>query len=327
MKAKSLKTENEIKSVCKCVIPKVGIVIVNYNGFEYSKDCIDSLGHVGYRNFLTIFVDNGSTDGSGDMIRSLYKDTIQIVSLPVNLGVTGGNNAGIDYALKNGCDYVLFLNNDTIVEPYFLARIIETSLINGVTLVVPKIVCHLDPSRLDHWIGEEYDWWIGRPKGHRTYPLDQPQLNIRSEIKVASTCCLLVPIKVIQSIGGMDENYFMYFDDADFTIRAVNAGYRIMYEPEAIIYHKCNMTTSNKQPSFFEYYLINRNIFYFYRKLCGHYVPKIYFLSQSITRMLYHYIKAYVWNDPRLRKVIKITFKDILNKRMGVLPKAFYEGN
>ncbi|MBM3244535.1 MAG: glycosyltransferase family 2 protein, partial [Candidatus Omnitrophica bacterium] len=261
---------------------KVGIIVVNYNGFEYSSDCIDSLLKSDYKLFEIIFVDNGSKDGSAEMIRNRFKDTINCVFLSENKGVTGGNNAGIDFAVKRGCDYALFLNNDTVVEHDFLTKMMLTSRECGQALVAPKIVCDFDRRRIDHWVGKDYDWWRSRPQGHKVYPFDNEEFSFRADIKVASTCCLLVPISVINRIGMMDENYFMYLDDADFTIRASRAGYRIIYEPEAMIYHKCNKTTGGKQPSYFEYYLLTRNVFYFYRKLCKNNSAKAYFFSRII---------------------------------------------
>lgn len=301
---------------------RVAVVMVNYNGFEYSRECIDSLQKLDYPNSILVFVDNGSTDGSGDAICNIYKDAIVYLPLTENRGVTGGNNAGIDYALEHHLDYVLFLNNDTIVDSSMLGRMVETSRENGDALVVPKIVCYYDQKRLDHWIGPDFDWQTGRPEGYQRYPYDSPQLSIRSEIKVASTCCLLAPTSVLRAVGGMDENYFMYYDDADFTIRATRAGYRMMYEPESIVYHKCNKTTSTKQPAHFEFYLINRNFFYFYNKLCDRAYVKYLFLIQCWLRLGWHFVRALKEGDSAKRRVVQLVVQDIIARRMGPPPQV-----
>jgi GT2 family glycosyltransferase len=297
----------------------VCIVVVNYNGFEISRDCIESLLKLDYPSYCIVFVDNGSSDKSGDEINDIYKDRIVYLPLPKNLGVTGGNNAGIDYASQHGYEYVLFLNNDTVVDKTFLAKLIETSNKYN-ALVVPKIICFFDQSRLDHFIGTGIDWWTSQPLDYKPYPLDRPEFNIRSEIKVASTCCLLVPIPVFSAIGKMDEEYFMYQDDSDFTLRATRAGYRMFYEPEAKIFHKCNTTTSNKQPSYFEYYLQNRNLFYFYNKLCDKPVIKYLFFAKMLTRLFISYLLALVKRNHDRRRIITVILTDIATRTMGPVP-------
>ena len=299
---------------------KILIVVVNYNGFEYTCECVESLLKLSVENFYIYVVDNGSTDNSGKMIKDLYSQKIGFKSLPENLGVTGGNNAGIDYAIDNQYDYILFLNNDTTVETDFLDVLMRTSQESDNALVVPKIVCFYDRDRLDHWIGSDFNWWTGRPSDHTVYPYDQPMLNVKCDIRVASTCCLLVPSELINDIGKMDPNYFMYYDDADFTIRASRAGYRMIYEPQAIIYHKCNMTTRNKQPSYFEFYLVNRNFFYFYNKLCENISVKYLFMLKRIIILTLGYAKSYIMKKSIKRKITEQLIKDIVAKKMGPPP-------
>lgn len=304
----------------KTKYPKVAVVVVNYNGFEYSNDCITSLLNTDYPDFSILFVDNGSTDGSGKSIKNRYGNKIIHLPLPKNLGVTGGNNAGIDYALQHNYDYILFINNDTIVNESFLLKMVEASIENTRTLVVPKIICYFEQKKLDHFVGSDFNWWTAQPLDYHPYPYDRPELNIKCEVNVASTCCLLVPAVLINDIGRMDENYFMYFDDSDFTIAASRKGYRIIYEPEAKIFHKCNMTSRNKQTSYFEFYLQNRNVFYFYNKLCNRPLVKNIYLTKRIVILLLHLLKSIADGNPEKRKVVSHVIKDIFLKRMGPPP-------
>jgi GT2 family glycosyltransferase len=300
--------------------PEVGIVVVNYNGLEYSRECLDSLLAIDYPNYKIIFIDNGSNDESGNKIEKLYQDRIIYLRLDKNLGVTGGNNAGIDYALKHHFKYVMFLNNDTVVEKTFLHNMVRTSQSYGDVLVVPKIICYYDRSRLDYYIGPEIDWWTSQPTGYQSYPRDAPDLNVKKEIGVASTCCLLVPVNVIKAVGKMDEQYFMYQDDSDFTIRATRASYHIIYDPESVIYHKCNMSAKNKQNSYFEFYLQNRNVFYFYRKLCNKPFVKFLFLTKKMFFLILQAFKSIVAGNSLKRKVVLLIIKDIMIKKMGAPP-------
>ena len=297
---------------------RVAIVVINYNGFQYSKECIESLQHIDYHDCTIVFVDNGSQDGSGQQIQELFEGQIVYLSLPENLGVTGGNNAGIDFAISQRFDFVLLINNDTLVEPAFLNHLLQTSVEHKRALVAPKIICYFDQDRVDHWIGETFNWWTGRPKGYTLYPLgNQAKYNQQYEVTVASTCCLLVPIEVFERIGKMDERYFMYYDDADFTLRASRSGCKIMYQPEAIIYHKCNMTTKNQQPADFEYYLTNRNFIYFYQKLCPHPLIKSVFFFKEFMILFLQYLNSYRKKNPKRRKIIQSIMLDIWQKRMG----------
>lgn len=303
---------------------RVAIVIVNYNGLDYTRDCIGSVLKNNYGNFTVILVDNGSTDGSGKELKEYFGGRIVFLRNEKNLGVTGGNNAGISHAVSKKFDRVLFLNNDTVVEPDFLTKLMSAVKNDNRTLAVPKIVCFFDRTRLDHFIGKEFDWLTMHPAGYEYYPKEGPKHNIRRQIGVSSTCCLLIPACLISDIGKMDENYFMYYDDSDFTIQAARAGYGIVYEPSSVIYHKCNMTTKNKQPSYFEYYLQNRNVFYFYNKLCGNKRAKYLLFSKIFLNLIKDYIKAVIKQRPLQRAVIRRIISDVLAKRMG-LPPDFTE--
>lgn len=302
------------------IYPKVGIVIVNYNGFRITAECIDSVFKIDYPNYKIILIDNGSTDNSGIQLKKKYNKKIIFIRKHVNKGVTGGNNSGIETGLKRKMDYILFLNNDTIAEKIFLNKLVKASLENNHAIVVPKIICYYKPERLDHWVSSGYNWYKGLPKSYKPYPKDNPGLNISSDISVASTCCLLAPVAIFEKIGLMDENYFMYYDDADFTIRAVRAGWPMRYESSAVIYHKCNVTTKNKQPAYFEYYLQNRNVFYFYYKLCKNPLAKVILLGKHVIIIILQLFKALLLKDRKRIRVIKLLVRDIMNKKMGMVP-------
>lgn len=301
-------------------VPRVLIVLVNYNGFEYTRECVESLFLLDYPAFDILVVDNGSADGSGERLSETFNRRIIYSSLPKNHGVTGGNNRGIDYALDNNYDFILFLNNDTTTDPLFLSRLVDTSIRNNRSLVVPKIICFYDQRKLDHFIGSDIDWSTAQPINYLPYPEDRPEFNRRVEIGVASTCCLLVPIELPKRIGRMDEEYFMYYDDSDFTIRARRAGFTLIYEPESIIYHKCNMTTKNQQPSYFEFYLQLRNVFYFYRKLCDRPLKKSVFLMKTTMFIMMHLIHALLKRNRKKYRVCFSIVRDVLSRRMGAPP-------
>ncbi len=298
-------------------MPSVGIIIINYKGFEITSECIDSLLAIDYLNYTIVCVDNGSGDGSDDRLRSKYQDKIELIQLLENKGVTGGNNRGIEYAKEHNLDYVLFLNNDTIVDKGFLKIMMQASSENNEAIIVPKILLYFDKTKLDNWIGSDFNWWKGIPKGYIEHRKDVPELNIKREIRVSSTCCLLVPMKVIEDVGMMDENYFIYYDDVDFTIRATNAGHKIIYEPSAQIYHRSKITISQKLPSYFGYFINNRNAVYFYNKLCENQVVKYIFFVRLFYGLAITFSKALIKRDIKLVHIIIVTIQDILTGKLG----------
>ena len=102
---------------------KVSIVIPNWDGKDYLKDCLDSLCEISYHDYMVVVVDNGSSDGSVELLKSKYTDVV-IIENKENLGFSAACNKGIEYSIKNGFDYVLLLNNDTIVEKDFLSKMV-----------------------------------------------------------------------------------------------------------------------------------------------------------------------------------------------------------
>ena len=138
--------------------PVVGIVLVNYNGMRFVPECLELLAAIDYLNARIVLVDNASTDGSPEWIAT-HHPQVALIRLPNNRGVTGGNNAGIDWCLVRDCDYVLLLNNDTVVEPDFLTRLLAVAMPR--TLVTPKILFYDDRKILNNHFGV-FDFWRGR---------------------------------------------------------------------------------------------------------------------------------------------------------------------
>ena len=222
-------------------IPRVTAVLVNWNGRDVTLDCLRSLREVGYRPFHTIVVDNGSTDGSVSAIRSEFPD-VEVLPQSENLRFAGGNNVGIRRALEKGTEFVLLLNNDTVVEPNFvdaLVRRMDTGRQSGI--VAPKIFYYDMPDRL--WFaGGEISFWTGTMKHRGIRERDCGQYEVATGIDYATGCCILVRAAAIVPVGLLDESYYMYGEDADWSMRFRKAGYAIWYEPAAKIWHKVSVS-------------------------------------------------------------------------------------
>lgn len=227
---------------------KVGIIILNYNGLDNTLDCLDSLRKLepGNNSLEIIVVDNNSSDGSYEALSKL-KD-IAFVQNEKNLGYSGGNNVGIKNVLKWHCDLVVLLNNDTIVDKDLVGNLVKASSTGDV--ISPKIYfapgfefhkdryAKQDVGKIIWYAGGQIDWSniIGKHIG--VDEVDKGQFNKRQEVDFATGACIMVKRQVFEKIGLFDEKYFLYLEDMDFCVRAKKAGFKIAFEPSAIIWHK-----------------------------------------------------------------------------------------
>lgn len=237
-------------------LPRVSIIIVHPYGFEHTPRCLDSLRTMTYPNAEVIIVDNGSQDGSGEMLRKHYPE-VTFIHNEKNDGFAGGNNIGIEYALANGAQYVLLLNNDTIVTPGFLEPLAERLGSNKeIGAVSGKIYYYPDA------VGgkDKIIWYAGaRQKWHMAYnhtcefEQDNGQCDEAGEVAYASGCLMLLRGDVLKQIGGLSEEYFMYWEESDWCMRAKAIGYSSWYEPRAVIYHNTRSSIKGKETPLYTY--------------------------------------------------------------------------
>ncbi|OGD92749.1 hypothetical protein A2697_01135 [Candidatus Curtissbacteria bacterium RIFCSPHIGHO2_01_FULL_41_44] len=247
---------------------KIAIIVLNYNGIRATLECLDSLRRLKKDNYQVeiILVDNNSNDGSHEAF-SKIKD-VHFIRSEENLGYTGGNNLGIRHALKRQANYILVLNNDTIVDHLLLVNLLKATK-NG-DIVCPKV--YFAPGFEFHkerykkqergsiiwYAGGKIDWdnIIGRHIG--VDQKDKGQFAKRHPIDLATGACMLVKSHVFEKIGFFDEKYFLYLEDMDFCVRAKKAGFKIIFEPKAILWHK-NAATAGGSGSRLQDYFITRN--------------------------------------------------------------------
>jgi len=240
--------------------PSVAILTVNYNGRGHIADFLESLASVTYPDWRLVVVDNASSDGSPEEAARLFPAAV-IIRNEENLGITGGHNSGIRYCLEQGFDFVLFLNNDTVVERDFLDRLVQVA--DGKTMVAPKTYLYGRRPLLDDTVGD-FDWWRGVWRGWLYGKPEPPGFDQRRP-NMASLCCLLVPVGVFRDAGLMDERFFMYYDDFDFVRRAKAAGYDLRLQADAVIYHR-KAASSGGVDSPFKLYYATRNRLYLMHK-------------------------------------------------------------
>ncbi len=252
---------------------KISLIILNYNGRDNTLRCLISLKKLLLPNnikFETIVVDNCSQDDSLKHVRNEFPDVL-IIENKDNLGFSQGNNIGIQYALEHGADYIVILNSDTIVDKNFIKELlIEAKMSDKVGIVVPKIYFaqgfefHKDRYKQEElgkvlwYAGGIMDWSnvIGFHRG--VDEIDKGQYDESIETQFASGCCMFIKKEVLKDVGLLDKKYFLYYEDNDLSVRAKKAGYKIIYVPKAVIWHK-NAGSAGGSGSKLQDYYITRN--------------------------------------------------------------------
>lgn len=335
----------------------VSIIILNWNGWKDTIECLESLYKIKYPNYNVIVVDNGSNDDSIKKIKEYSKGEIEVKSKffkhefnnkPIkiieydrqelffnkvrrknikegssnkqmiliknekNYGFAEGNNIGIKYALKTlDPDYLLLLNNDTIVDKYFLNELVKVAESDReIGIVGPKIYYYDHPDIIQH-AGGMINMWKGKRyvRGYRES--DSNQYDQIENVDFITGATLLIKSKVIKKIGVLDIDYFTYTEDVDLCYRASESSYKILYVPKSKIWHKVSKSTGNEM-SPTSMFLMVRNTIIFMKKNA-----KIYQCYTYIVFSIYYFLRRYIMVD-RIRKKsmmkgVKTQFRNIIH--------------
>lgn len=271
----------------KCAYPHVAIVIPVWNGLRDTMACLTSLTAITYPSFSIIVVDNGSTDGTNETVAAWSRQHLDVLVIrhEQNLGFTKGCNVGIRHALDSGAQYVLLLNNDTETTPDFLTILVDAAESDAqIGITGPKVYRFGSEKTIDS-TGVRAIPWLAQPflLGHGEE--DAGQYDRRRSVPYVTGCALLIKRTVMEQIGLLDEDYTNYFEDFDWGYRAARQGYRLMYIPEAIIWHKGSQT-SGLWSSFY-YYHNTRSRVLFARK----HSPTLLFLFAFLPYLIsYRYL-------------------------------------
>lgn len=249
---------------------KVFLVILNWNRLPDTLECLDSIKDLNVRGFglETIVVDNGSTDDSLEKLRKIRN--IKLVSNKENLGFAGGNNRGIEFALKAGANYVVVLNNDVILGKDSIWEMVKKAEESSeVGAVSPKIYFakgfefkkekykDSDLGKVIWYAGGTIDWDNVQGLTAGVDKVDRGEFGKENETDFATGTCMLISKKAVREVGMFDEKYFMYYEDTDLSIRLKKAGYRVIYCPKAKVWHK--VAQSSGIGSELNDYFISRN--------------------------------------------------------------------
>jgi hypothetical protein len=223
-------------------LPLVSVIVLSWNQRAVTLACLASLSRVTYPRCRVLLVDNASTDGSPDAVRRDHP-SVELLALPENRMFAGGNNAGIRHALAQGAEMVVLLNNDTEVAPDFLEHLVARACsVPRCGMVAPKIYYHDDPARI-WYAGGDISFWTGTMRHVGIREVDAGRYDAAGETGYATGCCMLVPRGPIERVGMLDESFRMYAEDADWSWRLRAAGYAVLYEPRARVWHKISVST------------------------------------------------------------------------------------
>ena len=233
--------------------PKVFIVVLNYNGKAVIKKCLTSLFKLDYPNFEVVVVDNNSTDGSLEIAKGCFSRA-NFIKNAENLGYAAGNNIGVRFSLERMADYVLLLNNDTEVENDFLAKLVEVAESEEKIGIISPVI--LDGRTKEVWFsGGEILWNKMSSRHKQNIPAEDYY-----ESEFITGCSMLVKASVFREIGLVDEDYFLYWEDADFSLRAKNNGFRNVVVSSSWVYH---FEESEKNPKNKIYWLVLSGLIFF----------------------------------------------------------------
>jgi len=290
--------------------PKVAIILLNWNSFDHSSNCIESLQLCDYPNFEIIVVDNGSIDGSGNLLKAKFPKIILIAS-PTNEGFAAGNNRGFSYAIENQFAYAMMLNNDVFVEPDFISKLIQYMESHpDAGAIQPKIFFNHNRKKI--WNGGSYflSWlgWTYSKRYMRRAGVLQSQFQ---QVDWITGCAFLTKTSILKEVGLLKEAFFIYYEDVDLSFRIRSNGYQLIFHPESIIYHiagssnKAKVKGKEGYASPIVHYLNSRNHIWLLKKW-----TKWYQWPSTLLILFLYYLSIMIyfalrWRPTKLKSVLR----------------------
>ena len=248
-------------------MPKVSIIILNWNGWKDTLECLQSVQKINYPNFHILVVDNGSTDESLVEIRRAFPD-VALLETGKNLGYAGGNNAGIARALALQAEFVLLLNNDTIVDPNILTAFVEAACaFPSAGIFGAKSYYYSKPDTI--WsLGGKWDKDTSEIMFISQGEIDTAASKVQPfEVDYVIGCALFCRVAMIQKLGMMEEAFFLNFEEMDWCYRARSAGYLSYSVPAAKLWHKVSVSFGGAESPMWKYFMTRNELLWASRHL------------------------------------------------------------
>lgn len=248
---------------------KIYVSILHFNTPHETDKCLESLSKINKNgiDLKIIVIDNASKEAY--VLPKGTSSNIHLIRSDINLGFAGGHNKGISYSLSNGADFVLILNNDTILEKNFLKELLSPMGNHEVGVTVPKIYFtkghefHKDryssseKGKVFWYAGGVIDWQNVISSHRGVDEVDNGQYDVMESTEFATGACLLIKREILEKIKGFDDRYFLYYEDGDLNMKIKNLDYQILYVPKSIVWH--NNAGSSGSGSALQDYYISRN--------------------------------------------------------------------
>ncbi|MFZ6864746.1 glycosyltransferase family 2 protein [Undibacterium sp. Ji67W] len=281
---------------------KIGIVTVTFNSGIVLEDFFQSVSDLDYDNYVLYVVDNESKDQTLEMVRKYSEINHRVVLIPnsKNLGVAKGNNQGIEQALKDNCEYVVLLNNDTTFEKNLFIDMINKMKNKKVLMSVPKMMFFDEPEKIWCAGGGLKFWQAYAVSHHGLNQNDSKDWDVDTKIDYSPTCCMFIHRAVFEKIGIMDEDYFVYCDDTDFCIRAHKANIQLWYLPVAKLWHKVSSLTGKNSP--FSTRMSTRNRVYMIRKFANWAARPYHYAIMQLDFIARIIVRGERWSEYSLRQ-------------------------
>lgn len=296
---------------------EVAIIILNWNAYDDTLECLKSLEHLTYPYFHVFLVDNASQDGSFDKLQQDYKNgklnvPITFIQTGANLGFAGGNNVAIKEAYNQGYQYFWLLNNDTVVHPNALTPLVETLEKDRQVGIVGSKIYYYGTNKI--WFaGGKVNTWTGTTKHIGIKEEDVGQYDEIKEVDYITGCSLCFRKETLETVGYMVEDYFLYYEETDWNLKASNNGLKIIYNPRSVIYHKVSISSGGESnPSPYVAFYDIRNGYWMVKRTQKKY--------KWVISYLYRYYKG-------LKKLIKMVICNYDRRfiRIKLIIKALYE--
>jgi GT2 family glycosyltransferase len=301
-------------------MPRLSVILVNYHGASDTLECLRSLSESTFRDCDIFVVDNASGDGLVSMIAAEFS-TVIFIQNPKNVGFARGNNIAIQQALDRKADYILLLNNDTLVAPDTLQRLIDR--MEGDTsigIAGPKIY-YASPSDHIWYAGGHYNVHSGTASHIGIGEVDSALYDVPCATQYVTGCCLLARRRVYETVGLLDESFFAYLEDVDFCHRARLAGFGIVYEPTARIWHKVSRSSAWDSPVYL--YLNCRNRLLMMKKYTAG-LQRFRYVPGLVKYWLRQYVRLFVkYRDLAGARAVWLGIKDGIHGHTG----SFGEGS
>jgi GT2 family glycosyltransferase len=293
--------------------PRVGIVVLNWNNEDDTLECLASVTASTYPTIAgVILVDNHSDQDPSNIVMARFPN-VHVARQSANLGYAGGNNIGIVWALEAAADYVLILNNDAVIASDAIERLVDVAERNGdAAFVTPRILVYGKDEV--YWDGGTVNWSTGDVT-HDSSSLPLKHERVR-ESAWSNGCAPLVRVKAIRDIGLMDPDFFLYYEDVDWSARASKAGWKHLVALDAVCWHKVSRTSGGIATPLSRYYYARNR----YRLLARH--TPTYASFEGIVRYARRILRDYHWHrdNVEVRRAIVEGTLDLVQRRWGARP-------